>query len=114
MADEKKGKGIEEAAHLPGGVTHDAVKEADKSSGPYIFDAEAHDPPVRTNRPETPIAQTLVEGAGKHMPPDDPHIGADGRFYADPADARTASVGYLNEDQLDERWGKAKAVQAKS
>lgn len=85
-----------------------AVKQADKVSGPDIFDADTHDPPLRSHSPQAPLTATLTEGAGQHMPPTDPHIGADGRWYADVADARTASAGYLSDDELDARYGKAK------
>jgi hypothetical protein len=103
-----KKSAIEEVPHLPGGVTNETPAEADKTSMPNAADAKANDPPVRTNRPETPIAQSLADGAGRHLPPDDPHIGADGRFYADTADARAASVGYMSDADLDARFGKAK------
>lgn len=40
--------------------------EADKTSVPNALDAKPNDPPVRTNRPDVPIAQVLVSGAGAH------------------------------------------------
>lgn len=86
-----------------------SLKNADKVSSPDISDAENHDPPVRSVSPQTPMVGTLTTGAGAHQPPDDPHIGADGRWYADVADARSASAGYLDEDALTDRYGKAKA-----
>lgn len=90
---------VETRPDLPGGVTHDAPKKADQESGPYIGDAEAHDPPVRTNRPEQPIAQTLASGAGAHEPVTDPHIGADGRYYADPEDAKNLGLRGWDADE---------------
>ena len=113
MADSK-----ETTKSAPGGVpTHapadqpkeSSLKEADKVSGPDISDAENHDPPLRSLSPQTPMVATLTTGAGQHEPPTDPHIGADGRWYADAEAARTASVGYMNDDELDGRFGKAKA-----
>jgi len=86
-----------------------AVKEADKKSGPDIHDAELNDAPLRSGSPQEPMTPSLTEGAGQHMPVTDPHFGADGRWYADTADARSASVGYMSEDQLDDVYGKAKA-----
>lgn len=85
-----------------------SLKEADKVSGPNIFDADNHDPPLRSLSPQAPMVGTLTTGAGEHMPTTDPHIGADGRWYADVQDARAASVGFLTEDELDDRYGKAK------
>jgi hypothetical protein len=86
-----------------------SLKQADRVSGPDISDAEVHDPPLRSVSPQTPLVGTLTVGAGAHTPPTDPHIGADGRWYADVADARAASVGYLGDDELDARFGKVKS-----
>jgi hypothetical protein len=47
-------------------VTTAAVKNADQTSNPVPNDAEANDPPVRTNRPDVPIAASLAAGAGAH------------------------------------------------
>lgn len=58
------------------------LKEADRTAGPYIDDAESNDPPVRTDRPDVPILQTLKTGAGAHRPPDPDRIGPDGRAIA--------------------------------
>jgi hypothetical protein len=44
--------------------------EQDKTSAPNALDAKNEDPPVRTSKPDTPIAQTLTAGAGAHTPPD--------------------------------------------
>lgn len=54
-------------------------KEADKTSDPVPNDAELHDEPVRTNRPDGQIAGSLATGAGQHMPLDDEDFGPDGR-----------------------------------
>ncbi len=80
-------------------VTHETPAEADKTSAPVDNDAKANDPPVRTNRPDVPIAQVLASGAGAHEPPDDPHVGADGRYYADTDDAEATREGRLDESK---------------
>jgi hypothetical protein len=85
-----------------------AVKDADKKSGPDIHDAELNDSPLRSGSPQEPMTPTLTEGAGQHMPNKDPHFGADGRWYADVADARKASEGYMSEDDRVRVYGKAK------
>lgn len=79
--------------------TSTAPKEADKTSSPVPNDAEANDPPVRTNRPDVPIAQVLTSGAGEHegrelterkgfdgepVEVDDDGLDRDGRVAADP------------------------------
>lgn len=64
-----------------------SLKEADKRSDGYIGDAELQDEPVRSASPQEPMIGTLTVGAGAHEPPKDPHIGQDGRWYADTADA---------------------------
>src|SRR4051794_18123710 len=46
-------------------------KDADKTSAPVPNDAEAHDEPVRTNRPDGRIVGSLATGAGQHMPLED-------------------------------------------
>lgn len=68
MAD-KKSKIEEVAAEgVSVAVTHETPAEADKTSVPNALDAEANQPPVRTNRPDVPIAQSLGSGAGAHEP----------------------------------------------
>jgi hypothetical protein len=47
-------------------VTTVTPAKADESSAPGPFDAKQNDPPVRTNRPDVPIAQVLASGAGAH------------------------------------------------
>ena len=47
-------------------VTTSTPAEADKVSEPNASDAKANEPPVRTNRPDVPIAQVLAAGAGEH------------------------------------------------
>jgi hypothetical protein len=56
-----------------------AVKEDDKHHAVH-GDAELHDPPLRTPRPDVPIAQRLADGAGKHTPGDLEDFNDEGRF----------------------------------
>jgi len=79
-------------------VTNETPAEADEKSEPNASDAKPNDPPVRTNRPDVPIAQVLASGAGEHKPVDDPNIGADGRFYAD-KDEAAATRGHIAVDE---------------
>jgi len=72
----------------PGNITTSSVvqsttkvtpAEADKTSLPNAMDAKPEDPPVRASKPDTPIAQTLVAGAGEHTPPDPDEFDSEGR-----------------------------------
>jgi hypothetical protein len=65
--------------------------EADKSSLPNAMDAKPEQPPVRAAKPDTPIAQTLVAGAGEHTPPDPKVFRPDGRPRGVGADEDTGS-----------------------
>ena len=51
-------------------VTETVPSEADEDSNRYAD--EVNRPPVSTNEPQTPIAQTLVAGAGAPQPVDGP------------------------------------------
>jgi hypothetical protein len=51
-------------------LTAEPPAEADKSSYAGPGDAEAEQPPVRTTRPDVPIAVSMATGAGQHVPPD--------------------------------------------
>lgn len=91
MADKK----FDEVSAAAGAVsvTKETPAKADETSVPNATDAKSNQPPVRTHRPDVPIAQVLGAGAGEHMPPDDPHIGQDGRWYADVKDAKASFIG---------------------
>lgn len=67
MADSKI-KDAEAPEVSVGTVTTATPAEADKTSANNALDAKPNDPPVRTNRPDVPIAGSLIEGAGKHEP----------------------------------------------
>jgi hypothetical protein len=72
-----------------------SLKNADQTSNPVHNDAEPNDPPVRTNRPDTPVLTTLAVGAGAHEAVSDPEIDVDGRFVPKEAqveDARSAEA----------------------
>lgn len=88
----KNDDGFEEVTAAAGAVTvtYETPSNADKTSNPVDNDAKANQPPVRTNRPDVPIAQSLGAGAGAPEVVDDPHIGADGRFYADADEAKAS------------------------
>jgi hypothetical protein len=60
-------------------VTGDLKREADKSSSPVPNDAQLEDPPVRTARPDVPIAVSSAVGAGQHVPPDPEKYTPEGR-----------------------------------
>lgn len=62
---EVDGEEVEIAANAVESVTTDVPHEADASSAPGPYDdLPINRPPVSTNDPETPIAQSLVAGAG--------------------------------------------------
>ena len=76
-------------------ITTVTPAEADKTSNPIPNDAEANQPPVRTNRPDVPIARTLAAGAGAHegreldhevdgVEVDKDGLDAEGRFRGEP------------------------------
>lgn len=84
-------------------VTEATPAEADKTSAPIPNDAKLNDPPVRTNRPDVPIADVLAAGAGAHegreldhvvvvgsgdgaveVAVDENGLDADGRFVGEP------------------------------
>lgn len=78
MAQSKATKKDEFSAEEAYPVTEDAPKQDDKVA--YVVgDAEHEDPPVRTARPDTPIAASLAAGAGEHRPPDPDQFDRDGR-----------------------------------
>lgn len=64
-------------------TTDETPSAADETSapGPYQGDdaPKSNDPPVRTDRPDVPIAQVLASGAGEHTPPDPDEYDAEGR-----------------------------------
>lgn len=103
MAD-SKGKGIQEAEPVAvpqvESITTETPSNADKTSNPVDNDAQANQPPVRTNRPDVPIAQVLAAGAGAHegrvldrtvdvggvdVEVDKDGIDRDGRFVGEPS-----------------------------
>lgn len=53
--------------------------EADETPMPNALNTDPNTGFVRTARPDVPIAQTLVAGAGEHTPPDPDEFDKDGR-----------------------------------
>ncbi len=76
-------KGVDPGNIVTSSVVQSTTKvtpaEADKTSLPNAMDAKPEDPPVRASKPDTPIAQTLVAGAGEHTPPDPKEYDSEGR-----------------------------------
>ena len=96
MADSKIKE--QEVVVSTGTVTTETPAEADKTSNAVPNDAKANQPPVRTNRPDVPIAQTLAAGAGAHegreldhevdgVPVDSDGLDRDGRYIGEPKKA---------------------------
>ena len=81
MADEKKGIKEGEPTGPPGvqSTTTVTPAEADKTPGSTAGDAKSEDQPVRTGRPDVPIAHSLAAGSGLHTPPDPKKYDNDGR-----------------------------------
>jgi len=86
-----------------GTVTEVTPAKADETSAPVPNDAKLNDPPVRTNRPDVPIADSLAAGAGAHearvldhvvtvdgveIEVDENGLDADGRFVGEPKKAK--------------------------
>jgi len=103
MADEIQQKEAPEA----GTVTEETPAKADETSAPVPNDAKLNDPPVRTNRPDVPIADSLAAGAGAHegreldhvvevdgaeVAVDENGLDRDGRFVGEPK-KRSSSKG---------------------
>lgn len=93
-ADEQSVKGAKlahEDKALRGGradgaiLTSEPKRSADKTSASG-GEAYPEDPPVRTTRPDVPIAVSMATGAGQHVPPDPEEYRPDGRVR-DIADA---------------------------
>ena len=76
-------------------TTETTPSKADETSEPGPYNPgqggpKLNQPPVRTNRPDVPIAQALAAGAGEHTPPDESEVGPDGRPVYDEAKASKA------------------------
>ena len=63
-------------------VTDEAPSQDDKV-GAVIGDAGPEDSPVRTQRPDQPIAAVMAGGVGEHKPPDPEQFDRDGRYIGD-------------------------------
>lgn len=87
MADQKKSdrsSGLTPGEqHLAPAVQNTTTKTpspADETPMPNHLNTDPDMPPVRTGRPDVPIAQVLTAGAGEHTPPDPDVYGPDGRL----------------------------------
>ncbi len=90
------------------------LKEADKTSAPTAtVDAEPNDPPVRTNRPDVPILDSLAVGAGatearvldhevEGIEVDENGLDADGRFQGEPKKASSSSSSSSSSEKKSE------------
>jgi hypothetical protein len=63
-------------------VTDEAPAQDDKV-GAVIGDAGPEDSPVRTQRPDQPIAAVMAGGVGEHKPADPDVFDRDGRYRGD-------------------------------
>lgn len=61
------------------GVLKEPEHEADKSPYPVQEQPPQERPPYSTGRPDVPIVQSAVLGAGAHTPPDPEQFWPDGR-----------------------------------
>lgn len=59
-------------------VTEQAPAQDDKQAA-VVGDASHEDSPVRTSRPDVPIAASMAGGVGQHRPPDPDKFDRDGR-----------------------------------
>lgn len=93
MADKKNQIDEDGAPVGVASITTETPANADTTSNAVPNDAEANQPPVRTNRPDVAIAQVLAAGAGAHegrvldrevdgVAVDKDGIDADGRYHA--------------------------------
>ena len=78
-------------------ITEEVPHEADASSQPGPYEGlEVNRPPVSTNRPDVPIAQSLVEGAG--APTGEPDVHPE-TYIADNAYVTAADKDNLEKNQ---------------
>ena len=82
-------------------VTEETPHPADESSspGPYA-DLEVDRPPVSTNKPDVPIAQSLVAGAGAPSPEPEVHPET---YVADNAYVSAADKDNMADDEPPKR-----------
>lgn len=76
MAEKKKDDEFTAEAVYP--VTHQAPT-ADDQQAAVVGDAGHEDSPVRTARPDVPIAAVMAAGVGEHHPTDPEEFDRDGR-----------------------------------
>lgn len=74
--------GVDESVFVPAEdqPAVSALKAADQAPGLPTQDAEIHDPPLRSNRPQSELIASLAVGSGQHTPVTDPDIDPAGRY----------------------------------
>ena len=65
------------------GATKEPSHPADKTSAPNVVKTKVNNPPWNTGRPDEPVLQSAVLGAGAHEPPDPDEFDAEGRPYTE-------------------------------
>lgn len=83
-------------------VTHEAPAQDDQQAA-VVGDASHDDSPVRTSRPDVPIAAVMAGGVGQHRPPDPDKFDRDGRpigeiQVADNTDADREDAGAASRE----------------
>jgi len=73
-------KDVEEFDPRIGGAVTDEAPSMDDKHGAVFGDASSEDSPVRTSRPDVPIAAVMAGGVGSHKPADPDVYGPDGRY----------------------------------
>ena len=58
----------------------DQAPARDDQIGAVVGDAGPEDSPVRTQKPDQPIAAVMAGGVGEHKPPDSDEFDRDGRY----------------------------------
>ena len=92
---ESKGKITEHEQSAVTSTTTETPHPADETSGPGPYEGlEVNRPPVSTNDPEQPIAQSLVAGAGAPSPEPElhPETHVAANAYVTEADKKAGNV----------------------
>lgn len=76
-------KDLEQYDIRVGGAVTDEAPAKDDQIGAVTGDASSEDSPVRTARPDVPIAAVMAGGVGEHRPTDSKVHDRDGRYVGD-------------------------------
>lgn len=79
-------------------TTEETPRAADETSAPNVVSDEIEAPPVSTAKPDVPIAQVLVAGAGEHTPPDPDEFDKEGRPRRDETEAQRVASGDADDE----------------